>query len=177
MLIETSGGFDFTGAGCAGWMKEAGFRETRIEHLVGPHSMVRGTKYHSGCVKLKSCPITAHAGRSCLRMPGFAINAASRNTTTREPKSRSRCKPLRRRRHPFPLPPRDHRKSASGIGSRCGSASRSGYWPWCLYRRPRRCFRQSHSWDSSARDWWRRYGIRGEPDSGFRCAAARESAG
>jgi hypothetical protein len=40
MLIETPGGFDFTGADCSGWMKEAGFRETRIEHLVGPHSMV-----------------------------------------------------------------------------------------------------------------------------------------
>ena len=26
MLIETPGGFDYTGADCAGWMKEAGFR-------------------------------------------------------------------------------------------------------------------------------------------------------
>ena len=25
MLIETPGGFDYTGADCAGWMKEAGF--------------------------------------------------------------------------------------------------------------------------------------------------------
>ena len=40
MLIETPGGFDFTGADCAGWMREAGFRETRVEHLVGPDSMV-----------------------------------------------------------------------------------------------------------------------------------------
>lgn len=40
MLIETGGGFDFTGADCAGWMKEAGFRETRVEHLTGPDSMV-----------------------------------------------------------------------------------------------------------------------------------------
>ena len=36
MLIETPGGFDYTGADCVGWMKEAGFRETRVEHLVGP---------------------------------------------------------------------------------------------------------------------------------------------
>lgn len=36
MLIETSGGFDYTGADCQGWMKEAGFRETRVEHLLGP---------------------------------------------------------------------------------------------------------------------------------------------
>lgn len=44
MLIETPGGFDYTGADCAGWMKEAGFRETRVEHLVGPDSMVVGIK-------------------------------------------------------------------------------------------------------------------------------------
>jgi hypothetical protein len=44
MLIETPGGFDYTGAECIKWMKEAGFRETRIEHLVGPDSMVVGIK-------------------------------------------------------------------------------------------------------------------------------------
>ena len=44
MLIETGGGFDFTGADCAGWMKEAGFRETRVEHLAGPDSMVIAIK-------------------------------------------------------------------------------------------------------------------------------------
>jgi hypothetical protein len=44
MLIETPGGFDYTGADCTGWMKEAGFRETRVEHLVGPDSMVIGFK-------------------------------------------------------------------------------------------------------------------------------------
>jgi hypothetical protein len=44
MLIETPGGFDYTGADCMGWMKEAGFRETRVEHLVGPDSMVIGIK-------------------------------------------------------------------------------------------------------------------------------------
>jgi hypothetical protein len=44
MLVETAGGFDFTGSDCAGWMKEAGFRETRVEHLVGPDSMVIGIK-------------------------------------------------------------------------------------------------------------------------------------
>jgi hypothetical protein len=44
MLIETSGGFDYSGADCAAWMKEAGFRETRVEHLVGPDSMVIGVK-------------------------------------------------------------------------------------------------------------------------------------
>lgn len=44
MLIETSGGFDYTGADCSAWMREAGFRELRIEHLVGPDSMVIGIK-------------------------------------------------------------------------------------------------------------------------------------
>ena len=44
MLIETPGGFDYTGADCMGWMREAGFRETRVEHLVGPDSMVIGIK-------------------------------------------------------------------------------------------------------------------------------------
>ena len=44
MLIETPAGFDYTGAdGCA-WMKEAGFRETHVVHLVGPDSMVVGVK-------------------------------------------------------------------------------------------------------------------------------------
>ena len=44
MLIETPGGFDYTGADCMNWMKEAGFRETRVEHLVGPDSMIIGIK-------------------------------------------------------------------------------------------------------------------------------------
>jgi hypothetical protein len=44
MLIETPGGFDYSGADCIGWLKEAGFRETRVEHLVGPDSMVVGVK-------------------------------------------------------------------------------------------------------------------------------------
>ncbi|MHB8524035.1 MAG: methyltransferase [Limisphaerales bacterium] len=44
MLIETKGGFDYTGADCCGWMRSAGFRETRVEHLCGPDSMVIGIK-------------------------------------------------------------------------------------------------------------------------------------
>jgi hypothetical protein len=44
MLIETPGGFDYTGADCAGWMKEAGFSATRVEPLVGPDSMVIAIK-------------------------------------------------------------------------------------------------------------------------------------
>jgi hypothetical protein len=44
MMIETHGGFDYTGADCMGWMRDAGFRETRVEHLTGPDSMVIGIK-------------------------------------------------------------------------------------------------------------------------------------
>jgi hypothetical protein len=44
MLIETPGGFDYTGADCAAWMREAGFSGTRVEHLVGPDSMVVAIK-------------------------------------------------------------------------------------------------------------------------------------
>lgn len=44
MLIETYGGFDYTGADCAGWMRDAGFTEARVEHLTGPDSMVIGIK-------------------------------------------------------------------------------------------------------------------------------------
>jgi hypothetical protein len=44
MLIETPGGFDYTGADGVGWMKDAGFSEVYVEHLVGPDSMVVGIK-------------------------------------------------------------------------------------------------------------------------------------
>jgi len=44
MLIETPGGFDYTGADCAGWMKDAGFASTTVTHLIGPDSMVVGIK-------------------------------------------------------------------------------------------------------------------------------------
>jgi hypothetical protein len=44
MLIETPGGFDYTGADCCGWMQDAGFRDTYVEHLAGPDSMVVGIK-------------------------------------------------------------------------------------------------------------------------------------
>jgi hypothetical protein len=44
MLIETPGGFDYTGADCSDWMTDAGFTTTRVEPLVGPDSMVIGIK-------------------------------------------------------------------------------------------------------------------------------------
>lgn len=44
MLIETPGGFDYTGADCSAWMKEAGFNSTRVQPLLGPDSMVIALK-------------------------------------------------------------------------------------------------------------------------------------
>jgi hypothetical protein len=44
MLIETAGGFDYTGADCQGWMRQAGFSSTSVTHLVGPDSMVVAIK-------------------------------------------------------------------------------------------------------------------------------------
>jgi O-methyltransferase/methyltransferase family protein len=44
MLIETPGGFDYTGADCQAWLAEAGFTRSYTEHLVGPESMVVGIK-------------------------------------------------------------------------------------------------------------------------------------
>jgi hypothetical protein len=44
MLIETPGGADYTAAECAEWMRFAGFKTTRAEHLAGPESMVVGIK-------------------------------------------------------------------------------------------------------------------------------------
>ncbi len=44
MLIETHGGFDFTGADCRKWMKTVGFKRTQVERLAGPDGMVVGYK-------------------------------------------------------------------------------------------------------------------------------------
>jgi hypothetical protein len=44
MLINTPGGFDYTGADGQRWLREAGFREIYVEPLVGPDSMVVGIK-------------------------------------------------------------------------------------------------------------------------------------
>lgn len=44
MLLETADGFDYTGPECEEWMREVGFDATRVEHLIGPHSMVVGRK-------------------------------------------------------------------------------------------------------------------------------------
>ena len=44
MLVLTDAGFDYTGADCQGWMADTGFRDTYVQHLVGPESMVVGFK-------------------------------------------------------------------------------------------------------------------------------------
>jgi SAM-dependent methyltransferase len=44
MLIETPAGFDYTGADCQEWLRQVGFRDTYVEQLAGPDSMVVGIK-------------------------------------------------------------------------------------------------------------------------------------
>ncbi len=44
MLIETRGGFDYTGADCMSWMSDAGFTNCRVVPLTGPHSAVIAEK-------------------------------------------------------------------------------------------------------------------------------------
>ena len=44
MLIETAGGFEYTGAECRSWMKQVGFRDIRIEPLGDIHTAVIGVK-------------------------------------------------------------------------------------------------------------------------------------
>jgi hypothetical protein len=44
MLIETQEGFDYTGADCRSWMTQVGFRDSYVEPLAGPDSMVVGLK-------------------------------------------------------------------------------------------------------------------------------------
>lgn len=44
MVLEHHGGFDYTGEECRAWMRECGFRETKVQGLTGYQSMVVGTK-------------------------------------------------------------------------------------------------------------------------------------
>lgn len=44
MLIETPGGFDYTGEECVGWMMLAGFDSVQVQQIAGPTSMVVGIK-------------------------------------------------------------------------------------------------------------------------------------
>jgi hypothetical protein len=44
LLIETPAGFSYTGTDCQGWMREGGFRQIGVEHLVGTDLMVIGIR-------------------------------------------------------------------------------------------------------------------------------------
>jgi O-methyltransferase domain len=44
MLIETTGGSEYTGAECTDWMQQAGFREIRVEPLGDMHTAIIGFK-------------------------------------------------------------------------------------------------------------------------------------
>ncbi|MGX2998806.1 methyltransferase [Streptomyces sp. JNUCC 64] len=44
MLLETPGGFEYTGPECQEWLAATGFRESRVRHLSGPESMIVAVK-------------------------------------------------------------------------------------------------------------------------------------
>jgi hypothetical protein len=44
MLLETEGGFDFTGAQFDAWCRSAGFKSTQVVPLVGPASAAIAVK-------------------------------------------------------------------------------------------------------------------------------------
>ena len=44
MLIETQEGFDYTSADCRSWLAHIGFRDSHVQPLVGPDSMIVGIK-------------------------------------------------------------------------------------------------------------------------------------
>jgi hypothetical protein len=44
MLIETTGGFEYTPEDCRSWMREAGFKQTSTVPLMGPETLVVGIK-------------------------------------------------------------------------------------------------------------------------------------
>jgi hypothetical protein len=44
MLVMTAGGFDYSGADCIGWMKEAGFVDIRVQPLTADQSMIVAMK-------------------------------------------------------------------------------------------------------------------------------------
>jgi hypothetical protein len=67
MLIETPGGFDYTGADCSAWMKEAGFSSTSVTPLVGPDSMVVGRKQLTPGVRLPVQGLPAEGRRPAMR--------------------------------------------------------------------------------------------------------------
>jgi hypothetical protein len=70
MLIETPAGFDYTGADCSSWMTSVGFRTTRVEHLVGPDSMVVGTKVHGRSMLVTSTGARLAAAAAVLLLAG-----------------------------------------------------------------------------------------------------------
>ena len=55
MLIETPGGFDYTGTDCQAWMREAGFSQTRVEALVGPEFDGYRIQEYIGRIPARAC--------------------------------------------------------------------------------------------------------------------------
>ncbi len=92
MLIETPGGFDYTGADCQAWMSEAGFRETRVEHLVGPG--LDGRRHQ---VARPGGPPGGGGGTASFPAPGAASGRPPQGPTRSGGRCEGsrRCRPLR----------------------------------------------------------------------------------
>ena len=79
MLIETPQGAEYTAAECAGWLRQAGFNETRIEPLAGPESMVIGTSSPSAAASWRSS--RRHGSRAAgIRSPPPATDPYDRGS-------------------------------------------------------------------------------------------------
>src|SRR5262249_33257 len=71
MLLSGPGGFNFTGADCIGWMREAGFINLRIEPLTTHQTMIVGLK----CLSRPTMPPVA---------PGHPLSLDTSRTSARD---------------------------------------------------------------------------------------------
>jgi len=62
MLVATSTGFDYTGAECCGWMREAGFRETSVNTWWAPTP-----GWWPGSERIRRARLFAAYGAHCCR--------------------------------------------------------------------------------------------------------------
>ena len=82
MLIETPGGFDYTGADCARWMKEAGFSATRVEPPNVRIDVACGKKWKAGREREKGSESTTNgrvsqSGSTKVSESGVAVGGGS----------------------------------------------------------------------------------------------------
>ena len=91
MLIETPGGFDYTGADCAGWMKEAGFsrprrapRRPRLDgrrHQVAPSGRARAGARSPRASGSRSAATVARHALACVAPCAFPASPSGASPT------------------------------------------------------------------------------------------------